>query len=45
MSGVRMGELINFHSGAYGIAMNLEKDYIGVAVFSGDENIESGEVA
>ena len=45
MSGVRMGELINFHSGAYGIAMNLEKDYIGVAVFSGDDAIESGEVA
>mgnify|MGYP001851891102 FL=1 len=44
MAGVKMGELINFHSGAYGIAMNLEKDYIGVAVFSGDTGIESGEV-
>lgn len=45
MAGVKMGELINFESGAYGIAMNLEKNYVGAAVFSGHENIESGEAA
>lgn len=45
MAGVKMGELISFQSGAYGIAMNLEKDYVGAAVFSGHENIESGEAA
>ena len=45
MAGVKMGELISFESGAYGIAMNLEKNYVGAAVFSGHENIESGEAA
>lgn len=34
MAGVKNGELISFACGAYGIAMTLEKNYVGVAVFS-----------
>ncbi len=45
MAGVKNGELITFASGAFGIAMNLEKDRVGVAVFSGHADIRSGETA
>lgn len=45
MAGVKNGELITFASGAFGIAMNLEQDRVGVAVFSGHADIRSGETA
>lgn len=45
MAGVKNGELISFACGAYGIAMTLEKNYVGVAVFSGHSAIQSGEMA
>ena len=45
MTGVRSGELISFASGAYGIAMNLEENKVGVAVFYGHAGICSGESA
>ena len=45
MAGVKSGELITFASGGFGIAMNLEAEKVGVAVFSGHADIRSGETA
>ena len=45
MTGVKNGELISFASGAFGLAMNLAQDSVGVAVFSGHADIRSGETA
>lgn len=39
-----MSELVNFTCGAYGIAMNLEKDHVGVILLSGADDVVEGMV-
>ena len=36
-------EMLNFESGAVGIAFNLEEDYVGVVVLNGSSDIREGE--
>ena len=39
------GELIEFSSGALGIALNLEEDFVGVVVLSGVDKVKEGDSA
>jgi F-type H+-transporting ATPase subunit alpha len=45
LSGVMAGELVEFHGGLTGLALNLEEDNIGVAVFGEDREIKEGDSA
>lgn len=38
------GELIEFPGEVYGMAMNLEEDNVGIALFGSDENIREGDI-
>ncbi len=38
------GELIEFPGEVYGMALNLEEDNVGVALFGSDENIKEGDI-
>jgi F0F1-type ATP synthase alpha subunit len=40
---VQAGELVQFSSGLYGMALNLESDNVGVVVFGNDREIEEGD--
>lgn len=40
---VQAGELVQFSSGLYGMALNLERDNVGVVVFGNDREIEEGD--
>jgi len=37
------GELLKFESGVYGMALNLERNRVGVVVFGGDRSVKSGD--
>jgi len=41
---VQAGELVVFSSGLYGMALNLERDNVGVVVFGNDRSIRQGDL-
>lgn len=43
LSGVMAGELVEFESGIRGMAMNLETDNVGVAIFGEDKYVKEGD--
>ncbi|MEI6563953.1 MAG: F0F1 ATP synthase subunit alpha [bacterium] len=43
LTGVMAGELVEFHEGLTGLALNLEEDNIGVAIFGEDLEIKEGD--
>ncbi len=43
LSDVMQGEMISFPSGVYGMAMNLEKDSVGVIILGEYQNIKEGD--
>ncbi len=43
LSRVMAGELVAFSGGIIGMAMNLEEDNVGVAVFGEDKNVKEGD--
>jgi F-type H+-transporting ATPase subunit alpha len=43
LSEVMAGELVEFDSGIMGLAMNLEEDNVGIAVFGNDAEIKEGD--
>ena len=45
LSGVKYGELIAFEGDRFGIALNLEKDAVGVVLFNGEETVGEGMMA
>ena len=45
LSGVMSGELVEFTEGLMGMALNLEEDNVGVAVFGEDFTIKEGDTA
>lgn len=45
LSGVQAGERVTFESGVSGIALNLEKDVVGVALFGNDNQVSEGDKA
>jgi len=45
LSGIAYNELVEFASGARGVAMNLEEHFVGVVVLSGFSTIQEGMVA
>ena len=44
LKGVRAGELVVFSSGETGMALNLEKNNVGIVVFGKDREIREGDV-
>lgn len=42
---VQAGEKVVFSSGVSGIALNLEKDFVGVALFGNDSQVSEGDTA
>lgn len=38
------GELLEFDGGVYGMALNLERDSVGVVMLGSDENIKEGDI-
>lgn len=45
LSNVRAGERVLFESGISGIALNLEKNLVGVAIFGNDNEVSEGDRA
>ena len=45
LAGVMSGELVEFSEGLMGMALNLEEDNVGVAVFGEDFTIKEGDTA
>jgi len=43
LSNVQSGEMLRFESGVAGIALNLEKDLVGVALFGADNEVSEGD--
>lgn len=43
LSSVRSGEILNFASGATGVALNLEDDNVGVVLMNGAHEVKEGE--
>lgn len=43
LSNVMSGELVEFPGGIRGMALNLEQDNVGVAIFGQDKNIKEGD--
>ncbi len=43
LDNVRAGELVEFESGVKGMALNLEKDNVGIVIFGDDRQIKEGE--
>lgn len=44
LNDVQAGELVTFGSDAFGLALNLEKDKVGIIVLSGTEKIKTGDL-
>ena len=38
------GELLQFESGVYGMALNLEEDNVGVVILGSDREIKEGDI-
>jgi F-type H+-transporting ATPase subunit alpha len=45
LDNVKAGELVLFENGARGLALNLEKDRVGIVLFSKDEEVSEGDLA
>jgi len=45
LTSAQAGEQVLFESGVYGIALNLEKDLVGVALFGNDNEVSEGDKA
>ncbi len=45
LAGVMAGELVEFRDGLTGLALNLEEDNVGIAVFGEDREIKEGDSA
>lgn len=45
LSNIQAGEQVRFESGVSGIALNLEKDLVGVALFGNDNQVSEGDRA
>ena len=45
LAGVMAGELVEFKDGLTGLALNLEEDNVGIAVFGEDREIKEGDSA
>ena len=43
LANVMSGELVEFANGMKGIALNLEQDNVGVAIFGGDSDVKEGD--
>nr|MCH9845010.1 F0F1 ATP synthase subunit alpha [Alphaproteobacteria bacterium] len=43
LDNVRAGELVEFETGVKGMALNLEKDNVGIVIFGDDRQIKEGE--
>ncbi len=43
LTGVRMGELIQFESGVYGIALNLEEDNVGAVILGETRDVKEND--
>lgn len=43
LDNVQSGELVQFADGAYGMALNLEVDNVGVVLFGSDKNVHEGD--
>jgi len=43
LDNVQAGEMVEFHSGVKGMALNLESDNVGVVIFGSDREIEEGQ--
>ena len=44
LNDVQAGELVTFGNNAYGLALNLEKEKVGIIVLSGASNIKTGDL-
>lgn len=44
LNDVQAGELVTFGNDAFGLALNLEKDRVGIIVLSGAEKIKTGDL-
>lgn len=44
LNDVQAGEMVVFSSGLYGMALNLERDNIGVVIFGNDRSINQGDL-
>ncbi len=44
LNDVQAGELVSFESGATGLALNLEKDKVGIIVLAGADQIKTGDL-
>jgi len=45
LKNIRAGEMVQFKSGVSGMALNLEKNIVGVVAFGNDRLIKAGEIA
>ncbi len=43
LDNVKAGELVEFASGATGMALNLDEDHVGVVIFGDDSSIKEGD--
>jgi len=43
LSKVQAGELVKFESDVYGMALNLERDSVGIVIFGSDRLVKQGE--
>ena len=43
LEAVQSGELVSFESGVQGIALNLEKDFVRIAIFGDDSLVSAGD--
>ena len=44
LANVQAGEMVEFHGGIQGMALNLEADNVGVVIFGSDRDIKEGDV-
>src|SRR5437763_15428465 len=43
LDNVQAGEMVEFESGVRGMALNLESDNVGIAIFGSDREIQEGQ--
>lgn len=44
LDNVQAGEMVEFHGGIRGMALNLESDNVGVVIFGADRDIKEGDI-
>jgi F-type H+-transporting ATPase subunit alpha len=45
LDAISYGELVEFESGGWGMALNLDEDDVGCVLFSGQDSVREGETA